>query len=100
MTDLTLHVDGMGCRACVREVTARLRDVPGVETVAADHRRSIVVLAGSMSRAEVLAALEGTRFVVEWVGADSGETGGGQLPTERSLPQPPVRRAEHGKAPS
>lgn len=81
MTELTLHIDGMGCRACVREVTARLRDVSGVETVAADHRRSVVVLVGSMSRARVLAALEGTRFVIDRIGADSRETGSGQPAT-------------------
>jgi copper chaperone CopZ len=78
MTELTLHVDGMGCRDCVREVTARLRDVPGVETVAADHRRSVVLLGGSMSRGGVLAALEGTRFHVDRMGPDSNETGSGQ----------------------
>jgi copper chaperone CopZ len=65
MTELTLYVDGMGCRECVREVTARLRDVPGVETVTADHRRSVVLLGGSMTRGSVLAALEGTRFHVD-----------------------------------
>ena len=78
MTELTLYVDGMGCRSCVREVTARLRDVPGVETVAADHRRSVVHLRGSMSRAGVLAALEGTRFHIDRIGVDSFETGSGQ----------------------
>jgi copper chaperone CopZ len=46
MSEMTLYVDGMGCRDCVREVTARLRDVPGVDTVAADHRRSVVLLGG------------------------------------------------------
>ena len=65
MTELALHVDGMSCRDCVREVTARLRDVPGVETVRADHRRSVVLLSGSMSREPVLAALQGTRFTVD-----------------------------------
>lgn len=65
MTELTLYLDGMGCRACVREVTARLRDVPGVERVTADHRRSVVLLGGSMTRGGVLAALEGTRFHVD-----------------------------------
>ena len=65
MGELTLYIDGMGCRACVRDVTARLRDVPGVETVAADHRRSLVVLVGSMSRGDVRAALDGTRFHID-----------------------------------
>ena len=78
MTELTLHVVGMGCRDCVREVTARLRDVPGVETVAADHRRSMVVLGGSMTRGDVLAALEESRFHIDRIGADSDETGSGQ----------------------
>jgi copper chaperone CopZ len=68
MNELTLYVDGMGCRECVREVTARLRDVPGVEMVVADHRRSVVLLGGSMTRGGVLAALEGTRFQVDRIG--------------------------------
>ena len=81
MTELRLYVDGMGCRECVREVTARLRDVVGVETVAANHRRSVVVLIGSMTRTDVLAALEATRFQIQWIGADSDETAGGQRPS-------------------
>jgi copper chaperone CopZ len=80
MTKLTLHLDGMGCRACVREVTARLRDVPGVETVTADHRRSVVLLTGSMSRDDVGAALKDTRFKVMRISADSDQTGAGQWP--------------------
>ena len=36
MSEMTLYVGGMGCRRCVREVTARLRDVPGVQMVVAD----------------------------------------------------------------
>jgi copper chaperone CopZ len=71
--ELTLHVDGMGCRHCVREVTARLRDVPGVRTVAADQSRSVVVLAGSMSTSGVLAALEETRFDAHLIGPGSSE---------------------------
>lgn len=81
MTELRLYVDGMGCRQCVREVTARLRDVPGVETVAADHRRSVVVLVGSMTRDGVLAALEATRFQIRWLGPDRDGTAGGQRPS-------------------
>ena len=83
MTELALHVDGMGCRDCVREVTARLRDVPGVQTVTADHRRSVVLLGGSMDREGVLAALEGTRFHIDRIGPapptkHSGRTAAGQ----------------------
>lgn len=75
MTELTLYVDGMGCRDCVREVTALLRDVPGVEAVAADHRRSVVRLGGSMNRGNVVAALDGTRFHIDRIGEDGNETG-------------------------
>jgi copper chaperone CopZ len=35
MNDIELVVGGMTCRRCVREVTSRLRDVPGVERVTA-----------------------------------------------------------------
>jgi len=68
MTALTVHVDGMGCQDCVRKLTARLRDVPGVETVSADRRRSVVVLVGTMSPAGVLAAVlrgEGPKGPIE-----------------------------------
>jgi len=62
MPDLTLHVGGMSCRRCVREVTARLRDVVGVETVAADMGRSQVRLSGSMTFPDVVRAFLGTTY--------------------------------------
>lgn len=57
MRSLRLHVDGMGCRHCVRRVSAWLRDVPGVETVAVDPHRGVVVT-GTMSAADVVATVE------------------------------------------
>jgi copper chaperone CopZ len=62
MRDLRVSVQGMGCRRCVREVTSRLRDVPGVTTVVADIATRTVHLAGSMTDADVLAAFTGTTY--------------------------------------
>ena len=56
MRTMSLFVDGMGCRRCVREVTRRLRDVSGVQTVAVDTGRSVVSLTGTMTADDVLGA--------------------------------------------
>lgn len=63
MSHLTLYVGFMGCRRCLREVTAMLRDVPGVETVVADAARSTVRLGGTMAATEVLGAFVGSTYV-------------------------------------
>lgn len=63
MRYLTLTVDGMGCRHCVREVTARLRDVPGVKTIAANMSTCTVKLTGYMTDEDVIAALADTKYV-------------------------------------
>ena len=65
MRHLQLTVTGMGCRRCVRDVTARLRDVPGVQTLTADAATSLVRLSGAMTREDVLDALRGTTYVVD-----------------------------------
>jgi copper chaperone CopZ len=65
MRSLDVYVGEMACRRCVREVTARLRDVPGVLTVVADAPRSLVRITGSMSDADVLAAMAGTAFTAQ-----------------------------------
>ena len=67
MRELHLLVGGMGCRHCVREVTARLRDVPGVERVVADATRNHVLLSGSMTGSDVMGALSRTTFVARIV---------------------------------
>ena len=62
MRQLNFFVGGMSCRRCVREVTARLRDVPGVETISANAGDCMVQLSGSMKLADVLAAFTGTTY--------------------------------------
>ena len=62
MSEMTLYVGGMGCRRCVREVTARLRDVAGVRTVVADAATSTVRVGGSMAVEDVLDAFIGTPY--------------------------------------
>ena len=65
MRTMSLFVGGMACRVSVREVTAQLRDVAGVETVVADARRSMVWLSGTMTAPGVLEALSGLRYAPE-----------------------------------
>ena len=67
MSDMSLYVGGMGCRRCVREVTARLRDVPGVQMVVADSATSTVRLGGSMTVEDVLDAFVGTTYRPDFV---------------------------------
>jgi copper chaperone CopZ len=75
MPELSLFVRGMGCRGCVREVTARLRDVEGVDRVVADVQHHRVHLHGSMVLSDVLDALAPTTFVAR-VLADDDEPAG------------------------
>ena len=75
MPQLSLFVGGMSCRRCVREVTARLRDVPGVETVSANPVDCMVRLSGSMELADVLAAFTGTTYRPQLDGTSSGDSG-------------------------
>jgi copper chaperone CopZ len=85
MGQLNLFVGGMSCRRCVREVTALVRDVTGVETVSANAGDCTVRLTGSMQLADVLAAFAGTTYRPRLddtrtgpMGGDSGETAVGK----------------------
>ena len=60
-----LRLDGMTCRHATRSVTARLRDVPGVETVLADLGSGLVTVTGTMSAVELLAALSDSPYRAE-----------------------------------
>ena len=75
MPQLNLFVGGMSSRRCVRDVTARLRDVAGVETVTADPGDGVVRLSGSMQFADVLAAFTGTTYRLQLDGTKSGDSG-------------------------
>lgn len=55
-------VGGMNCRRCVREVTARLRDVPGVKTVTAGTGSYEVRVAGTITVDDVLGAMRGHTY--------------------------------------
>ena len=74
MPEVRLSVDSMQCRHCVREVTGRLRDVVGVETITADARTGTVVLGGTMTVADVLAVFAGSGYTAQVVDAAATAT--------------------------
>jgi copper chaperone CopZ len=54
---LTMRVPGLTCRHAVRVVSARLRDVPGVESVEVDGPAGVVVVRGPVDAQQVRGAL-------------------------------------------
>lgn len=74
MPTIGLMVESMRCRHCVREVTSRLRDVPGVDTVTADAGTSVVRLSGTMTVDDVLGALRELSYPVQLLD-EAGEAG-------------------------
>ncbi len=76
MAVIALHVPGMTCRRCVRMVTGRLRDLPGVIMVEASAVAAEVVVHGEVSGDQVRAALADVTFPVNGTGDDE-ETASG-----------------------
>ncbi len=62
---VTMYVPGLTCRHAVRVVSARLRDVPGVQSVAVDAPAGLVVVRGPVDAREVHAALVGAGYPPE-----------------------------------
>ena len=57
MPETVLTVASLTCRLCAREISAALRDVPGVRTVAVDLRTSTVAVRGDTTSDRLQAAL-------------------------------------------
>jgi copper chaperone CopZ len=53
MAVITVQVPGMRCRRCVRSVTSRLRDLPGVLLVEADATTGELVVRGDVTERQV-----------------------------------------------
>ncbi len=62
MPVVEMQVPGMTCRHCVRAVTARLRDLPGVVAVEADAESARLVVHGDITADQVEAALAEVPF--------------------------------------
>lgn len=86
-SEVVLVVPGMSCRHCVREVTACLRDVSGVETIEADRVTGKVRLRGRFALSDVLSALARAGNEARVVYASVVPTPGGSAPAP---PTPPI----------
>ena len=62
MRTLTLLVDGMRCRRCVRRASALVRDVEGVQAVTADARSGLLTVLGTMTSTDIVSSLRNTTF--------------------------------------
>lgn len=65
MQTIQLYVEGMRCPRCVREATARLRDLPGVATLTADRGTGQITVTGDVTATDLLDALAGSTFTAE-----------------------------------
>jgi copper chaperone CopZ len=77
VTVVEMQVSGMTCRHCVRAVTARLRDLPGVVAVEADAGHARLVVHGDVTAEEVRAAVDDVSFAAGGPQHDAAASGGG-----------------------
>ena len=76
---MTVSVPAMLCRRCVRIVSRRVRDVPGVASLEVDAARGLLRVRGDVDRETLVAALEAGGFG-GCVASDGGSlTPGGPL---------------------
>ena len=62
---VTVGVPGLTGRQAVRVVSARLRDVPGVQSIEVDAATGVVVIGGSVDARAVRAALLEVGYLLE-----------------------------------
>ena len=62
-----MRVGGMSCRHCLRDVTRRIRDIPGVRAVTADAATGQVLVEGTMTTEVLLKSFDGSDYAVEVV---------------------------------
>lgn len=67
MRTLTLFVDGMRCRRCVRRATALVRDVDGVHAVTADAKSGLLTVRGTMTGIDIVRSLGNTTFTARLI---------------------------------
>jgi copper chaperone len=77
VTVVEMQVPGMTCRHCVRAVTARLRDLPGVVAVEADAEHARLVVHGDVTADQVQAALGDVSFPADGPNHDAAGVFGG-----------------------
>lgn len=65
----TVLIDRHLCRRCVRTVSRRLRDLPGVRSFTVDVPAGRVTITGEVDRAAVIAALATARCAQDGTGA-------------------------------
>jgi copper chaperone CopZ len=65
VTLIVFRVPALCCRICVRMISARVTDVPGVRTVEVDLGAKTVRVTGTFDAAAVAAAIAGAGYAID-----------------------------------